>query len=269
MSSFEERLLSALKSEITMRTADDMMTTTSTPPALGGRRGRRLAVAVAGVAAAAAAGAALMVQGPAYAVTETPDGTVSVRISAFTDPGGLEAELARHGVKAVVDYLPEGRTCRPERGRPGGPHGRFGSDIRKDGDGISFSITDGQVPAGSTLVLAVTKGPDGDRDLPSATSLQVVEGEVAPCTATSLPLPSSGSGGTEEGKKNTDEGKKDDGPGFTTREDDGPGPTTREDGGPGPTTREDGGPGLTTREEDGHGLVTRENDGSDPAQGTG
>ncbi|GAA1737022.1 hypothetical protein [Nonomuraea bangladeshensis] len=261
MSSFEERLLSALKSEITMRTADDMMTTTSTPPALGGRRGRRLAVAVAGVGAAAAAAAALMVQAPAYAVTEAPDGTVSVRISAFTDPGGLEAELARHGVKAVVDYLPEGRTCRPGRGRPGGPHGRFGSAIRRDGDGISFSITEGQVPAGSTLVLAVTKGPDGDRDLPSATSLQVVEGEVAPCAATSLPLPSSGSGGTEEGKK-------DDGPGFTTREDGGPGPTTHDDGGPGPTTRDDGGPGLTTRDDDGPGLVTRENDGSGPAQGT-
>ncbi|MGW5156432.1 hypothetical protein ACWEPN_13215 [Nonomuraea wenchangensis] len=239
MSSFEERLLSALKTEITTRTADDMMT--STPPARSERRrGRRLAVAVAGVAAAAAAVVTLnatVLQGPAYAVTEAPDGTVSVRISAFTDPGGLEAELGRHGVKAVVDYLPEGQTCRPERGRPGGPHGRFGSDIRRDGDAISFSITEGQVPAGSTLVLAVTKGPDGDRGMPSATSLQVVEGEVAPCAATSLPLPSSGPGGT------------DDGAGFTTREDDGSGPTTREDGG--------------------SGLVTRENDGSDdPAQRT-
>ncbi|MEU6727430.1 hypothetical protein ABZ917_27330 [Nonomuraea wenchangensis] len=253
MSSFEERLLSALKTEITTRTADDM-TTTSTPPALdgplggrpGGRLGgRRLAVAVAGVAAAAAAVVTLnatVLQGPAYAVTEAPDGTVSVRISAFTDPDGLEAELGRHGVKAVVDYLPEGRTCRPERGRPGGPHGRFGSDIRRDGDGIAFSITEGQVPAGSTLVLAVTKGPDGDRDMPSATSLQVVEGEVAPCAATSLPLPSSGPGGTGEGKK-------DDGSGLVTHENDGSGPTTHEDGG--------------------SGFVTRENDGSDdPAQRT-
>ncbi|MEU4508046.1 hypothetical protein AB0G05_00990 [Nonomuraea wenchangensis] len=244
MSSFEERLLSALKTEITTRTADDM-TTTSTPPALDRRwGGRRLAVAAAGVAAVAATVVTLnatVLQGPAYAVTEAPDGTVSVRISAFTDPGGLEAELGRHGVKAVVDYLPEGRTCRPERGRPGGPHGRFGSDIRRDGDGISFSVTEGQVPAGSTLVLAVTKGPGGDRDMPSATSLQVVEGEVAPCAATSLPLPSSGPGRTGEGK--------DDGPGVVTHEDDGSGPTTREDGGP--------------------GLVTRENDGSGPAQSTG
>ncbi len=262
MSSFEERLLSALKSEITTRTADDM-TMTSTPPAPAGRQGgrlggrlggRRLAVAVAGVAVAAATVVTLnatVLQGPAYAVTKAPDGTVSVRISAFTDPGGLVAELGRHGVKAVVDYLPEGRTCRPERGRTGGVLGRFGSDIRRDGDGISFSFTPGQVPGRSTLVLAVTKGPDGDRGLPSAISLQVVEGEVAPCVATSLPLPSSGPGGTGEGK--------DDGPGVVTHEDDGSGPTTREDGGPGPATREDGGPGL----------VTRENNGSGSAQSTG
>ncbi|QYC45005.1 hypothetical protein Nocox_37255 [Nonomuraea coxensis DSM 45129] len=223
MSSFEERLLSALKSEITTRTADDM-TTTSNPPVLDGRRrrGRRLGVAVAGVAAAAAAVVALnatVLQGPAYAVTKAADGTVSVRISAFTDPGGLVTELGRNGVKAVVDYLPEGQTCRPERGRParaGGAVGRFGSEIRRDGDGIAFSLTAGQVPAGATLVLAVTKGPDGDRGMPSATSLQVVEGAVAPCAATSLPLPSSGTGGTGEGRK-------DDGPGLTTREEDGPG----------------------------------------------
>ncbi|MCK2213176.1 hypothetical protein MF672_005105 [Actinomadura sp. ATCC 31491] len=221
MSSFEERLLSALKSEITTRTADDIMTTTATPPMEQARtgRGRRLGFAVAGVAAAAAAVVALggtVFQQPAYAVTKAADGTVDVRISAFTDPGGLAAELGRNGVKAVVDYLPEGQTCQAVRGRPADLAGRFSGRIGRSGDGISFAIMKGQVPAGATLVLAVTKSKDGDDRPPTATSLSVVQGEVAPCAPTSLPLPSSGGGGT-------DEGKKDDGPSLRTHEGDGPG----------------------------------------------
>ncbi|TMR97602.1 hypothetical protein [Nonomuraea basaltis] len=220
MSNFEERLLSALKEEITTRTAEDKMTTV-TPVQRGSRRRfAGLSAAVAGVAAAATAVVVMtgIAGGPAYAVTKAADGGVSVQISSFTDPEGLESELADAGVKAVVDYLPFGQTCKEPRGRHGGASGQFTTSIGKDGDGISFKIEKGQVPAGETLVLAVTKSKDGDDKPPFATSLQLVNGAVAPCEATAMPQPPSGGGGTTEEKQ-------DDGPGLNSK-------TEGEDSGP-------------------------------------
>ncbi|MEV4171708.1 hypothetical protein [Nonomuraea sp. NPDC049709] len=182
--------------------------TTVTPVRRSRRRLVGLSAAVAGVAAAATAVAVLtgLTSSPAYAVTTGSDGGVSVRIHSFSDPDGLEAELADAGVRAVVDYLPEGQTCKQPRGERGGGQGQFATSIGKDGDGIAFTIEKGQVPAGSTLVLAVSKSKEGDDQPPFATALEVVKGTVAPCEATTLPVPPPGSGGTTE--------RKDDGPGL-------------------------------------------------------
>ncbi len=217
MSNFEDRLLGALKEEITTRKAEDKMTTVT--PARDGSRRRsvRLSAAVAGVAAATTAVvvATGIVGGPAYAVTRGADGGVSVEIHAFTDPDGLEAELAGAGVKAVVDYLPQGQTCKQPRGTHGGGSGRFAASIGRQGDGISFKIEKGQVPTGSTLVLTVSKSKDGDDKPPFATTLQIVQGAVSECEPTSMPVP--GDGGTTE--------KQDQGPSFDTgteKQDQGP-----------------------------------------------
>ncbi|MFG1703880.1 hypothetical protein ACFLIM_11875 [Nonomuraea sp. M3C6] len=220
MSNFEDRLLGALKEEITMRTAEDKMTTV-TPVQRGSRRRFvGLSAAVAGVAAAASAVVVLtgLTSSPAYAVTKGSDGAVSVRINEFSDPKGLESELAAAGVKAVVDYLPFGQTCKEPRGARGSVSGEFSVSIGTEGDGISFKIEKGQVPAGETLVLAFTKAEDGADKPPFSNSLQVVKGAVAPCEATSMPIPPA------DGKGTTD-GKQDDGPGVQSKtggEDEGP-----------------------------------------------
>jgi hypothetical protein len=207
MSDFEDRLLGALKEEITTRKAENRMTTVA--PA-GRRRWVGLSAAVAGVAAAATAAVVVatgVTGGPAYAVTRGADGGVGVEINAFTDPEGLEADLAGAGIKAVVDYLPQGQICKQPRGTHGGGSGQFSVSIGRQGDGISFKIEKGQVPAGSTLVLTVSKSKDGDDQPPFATTLEIVQGAVSECEPTSMPVPADGGGTTE---------KQDQGPGFDT-----------------------------------------------------
>nr|BFE80708.1 hypothetical protein GCM10020093_033090 [Planobispora longispora] len=79
------------------------------------RRPRLVPVAVAAVAAAAATAAAVFLgTGPAYAVTDNPDGTITVKIYQAEDPEGLQAELRARGFNAIVDYVPEGKKCSPQ-----------------------------------------------------------------------------------------------------------------------------------------------------------
>ncbi|WP_188192596.1 hypothetical protein [Nonomuraea sp. SYSU D8015] len=192
------------------------MTTTVTPDQRGSRRRRfvGLSAAAAGVAAAATAAVVVLngVAGaPAYAVTKSTDGSVSVQINAFTDPEGLEAELADAGVKAVVDYLPEGQICKSPRGQQGSASGKFSTSLTKEANGISFKIEEGQVPAGETLVLAVSKSKDGDDKAPFAMSLEIVKGAVADCEVTAVPQPPAdgrgGDGAPESGLDSKTDGE--------------------------------------------------------------
>ncbi|MFF4194611.1 hypothetical protein [Nonomuraea sp. NPDC001831] len=189
MNTFEERLLGALKAEMAAGTQPVAAPVVRRPR----RRVVGLAAAAAGVAVVAAVTATgLFGGGPAYAVTGTADGGVAVEINAFRDPGGLADELAAAGVKAVVDYLPYGRTCKEPRGRNGGGEGRFEASIGRSGEGISFRIAKGQVPAGQTLVLAVTLDRSGPEAPPVSTSLQIVQGAVARCEPVAMPVPPAG-----------------------------------------------------------------------------
>ncbi|GGT18188.1 hypothetical protein ACFFV7_15180 [Nonomuraea spiralis] len=209
MSRFEERLLGALKEEMAAGTGPVVAPAAHRPR----RRGRVVGLAAAaGVAVVAAVAVTGVLGGPAYAVDRTADGGVEVEINAFRDPAGLADELGRAGVKAVVDYLPYGQTCKEPRGRHGGDGGgRFEASIGRSGDGISFRIAKGQVPAGQTLVLAVTLDRSGAEAPPFSTSLQVVEGAVAACEPTAMPGPPDG--GT------VDQETGDDGPGLRTGSD--------------------------------------------------
>ncbi|AQZ68735.1 unnamed protein product [[Actinomadura] parvosata subsp. kistnae] len=221
MSNFEDRLLSALKEEITTRKAEHMMTTVTPAPGRSRRRVVGLSAAVAGVAAAATAAvlAGGLLGGPAYAVTRGADGKVSVEINTFTDPEGLEVALGDAGIRAVVDYLPPGQTCEKPRGEPAGDTaGRFAARIGagKGGKTLTFTIEDGQVGADHTLVLTVSKSKEGDDKAPTALDLSVVKGTVSPCRAVPLPAPTGD--GTTKGQ--------DEGPGFdTSTEQPGQGPT--------------------------------------------
>ena len=69
-----------------------------------------------GIGVAAAAGAAAAVVGipgaqhngapPAWSVTTNPDGTVTMKISDFSDPDGLQRKLQAAGLRAEVGTLP-------------------------------------------------------------------------------------------------------------------------------------------------------------------
>ncbi|MEV0230020.1 hypothetical protein [Nonomuraea sp. NPDC050786] len=208
MSNFEERLLSALKEEITTRKSENATATTTVTPVERPSRRRLVGLSTAAAGVAVATTAMVVLTGldstPAYAVTKGADGAVDVRINEFSDPEGLAGELATAGVKAVVDYLPEGRTCKEPRGERGSGTGRFAASVGRSSGGISFKIEEGQVPAGETLVLAVSKSKDGDDRPPFAMSLTVVKGPVAPCEPITMPAP--GTGAEEDG-----------GPGLVTK----------------------------------------------------
>lgn len=209
MSNFEDRLLSALKDEMRTRMANGT-TTVAPAPARRSRRLVGLAAAVAGVAAASTA--AVVVLGgagsePAYAVSTSADGGVSVRINSFTDPEGLERELAEAGVAAHVDYLPEGQTCKGPRGEHGDRGNGFATAIRRNGVGIAFEIEKGQVPEGFTLVLSVTKSAGGDSAPPSATAMEIVQGPVSECEPVSAPQAPPADGYTHE-KTQDDKGEE-------------------------------------------------------------
>ncbi|MFI7230797.1 hypothetical protein ACIBO5_46980 [Nonomuraea angiospora] len=211
MSNFEERLLSALKEEITTRTAEDDVTTTVTPVRRGSRRRYvGLSAALAGVAAAATA-TVVVLSGlggsPAYAVTTGADGAITVRINKFDDPEGLRADLAEAGVTAVVDYLPEGQTCKEPRGANGNGPGEFSVSFGRSSGVTSFMIEKGEVPEGSTLVMAVSKSKAGDDQPPFGMSLTIVKGPVAPCEPTAMPGPGAQDGGGGLHTSTGDEGQ--------------------------------------------------------------
>ncbi|MEU0479462.1 hypothetical protein ABZ260_09825 [Streptosporangium sp. NPDC006013] len=71
----------------------------------------RLLVA-AGVAAAATITPLIIGTGTsAYAVTKSPDGTITVTVNELRDPTGLQADLGAAGIKADVTFLAPGTRC--------------------------------------------------------------------------------------------------------------------------------------------------------------
>jgi hypothetical protein len=118
LGAFEENLLAQLKNVVANRAVD------SAAPMTGrsARRPRRRLVLAGGAVVAVAAVAAIA--GPsvlglhtsaAYAVERDPDGSIRVSIYDYRDPKGLQQRIEAFGVKAAVDYLPAGMTCREPR----------------------------------------------------------------------------------------------------------------------------------------------------------
>ncbi|MER7498783.1 hypothetical protein AB0L05_06720 [Nonomuraea pusilla] len=191
---FEERLIRAVMEEHARRAEEGDIAVRTGGGRGVNRRALRLGAVVAG-AAAVTAGFTVFGGGvtTAYAVDQHEDGSVRVQINAFRDPGELEAELARAGIKAEIDYLPAGKGCRPSRGEQAGADGQLKVGRGEDGKGIVFDVGKGQVGPDETLVLAVSVDPAGEDLPPVAMSMQVVRGPVTPCEETPLPLPSEGS----------------------------------------------------------------------------
>ncbi|MEW9549639.1 hypothetical protein [Nonomuraea sp. NPDC050783] len=174
---FEEQLLMDLKTEMTARNERSR------------RVGRRLlaGAAVAGLAAAAAVAVPLLTgPGPAYAVSENPNGTITVELKEFRDADKLEQDLKDLGVTADVAYLKPYTKCRDDRGALAGGGYDTPEEWRASVHykvarpaGKSFVITPRYVGEGQTLVLEFTENPKGPYT--SQLNAMVIEGSVKPC----------------------------------------------------------------------------------------
>ncbi|MEV4112752.1 hypothetical protein [Nonomuraea sp. NPDC049695] len=183
--SFEEQLLMDLKVEFAARTEHRRRTV------------RRMSVgaAVAGLAAATAIAVPLLTgtESPAYAVTKTPDGTISVRIKEFKDADKLEWDLARMGVPADITYLKPGKGCQKDRGQlvggmwPTTPQEWMNSVHEKAAevtDENNVAIHPQYIGKGQTLLMEISESgpaPEGPRDRLVFRRL-LITGKVKPCT---------------------------------------------------------------------------------------
>jgi hypothetical protein len=150
--------------------------------------------ATAGVGVAAATG--VMLAGgasPAYAVTQHPNGTVTLSVASKAGIGPANTQLHVLGDPVVV--VPVGADCPSISSLPHpqlapGDHVSGRSSVEGNrGSGVSSITIDIQgVPAGDTALVAYTSVPGGTTMFASA----VISGPVPACV--SLPAPPSGSG---------------------------------------------------------------------------
>lgn len=93
---------------------------------------------------------------PAYAVTTNSDGTVTVTLNDISALTGLNAELARDGIRAkAIPFTP---TC-PTRGFPGiMPAGT-------DPSTYTITIVPADIPAGYTAIVAASENASGQVEL--------------------------------------------------------------------------------------------------------
>jgi hypothetical protein len=174
---FEDRLLTALRTEVAERATQEL----PQPP---GRLGRRLLLSAAVVAIAAAALVAVPVltgsQAPAYALTRHADGSISVQINELRDPGRLEADLARLGVRVDIAYqisdlaCPGGRFAASQPPRPGQREELADRWLVADGK-KGFRIYPRRIPPGRTPTLRV------DVDVAHPDMMWVGDGPPPPC----------------------------------------------------------------------------------------
>jgi hypothetical protein len=192
--SFEERLLTELRAVVEERAAmpeapgveRSSRYARASLHGNGRRLAPRLALGAAGVAAVAA-GVLVVSSGTgdtssAFAVEPQGDGTVRVEISSLSDAAGLEKALDEAGVKADVNYLAAGMTCKEPRWtpEPGVPHKReVAVGIKETPDGATFSINRDAVGAGETLL--VTASPATAAGMGNLVGVQVAEGAVSTC----------------------------------------------------------------------------------------
>lgn len=183
---FETALLARLR---------DHVEQTEPLPHDGSRRWpRRLTIAA--VAAATVAAVAVGVPGtgtiPAYSVQEGNAGEIVVEVNRPEDATGLEKQLAEHGVRADITYVPDGDQCAPGRYRPV-QRSLPGMAITIGRDRLTATLPPGAVREDETFVLAVSGTPipaepdaseDGIQSLEGFaawTDFDVTPGPVQPC----------------------------------------------------------------------------------------
>jgi hypothetical protein len=189
LGTFEEQLLTQLKDVVATRAADRAAPVTDR----SARRHRRRLVLAGGAAAGLAAVAVAVVVGPsvfgpdtsaAYAVDRDPDGSIRVSIFDYRDPKGLQRRIESFGVKAAVDYLPAGMTCRE-------PRADFVPAQRMPREMVDwaplrskdhyFKVHPQYIGPDQTFVYTVQVS-NGSHDRTQRAAIRLANGPVAPCT---------------------------------------------------------------------------------------
>ncbi len=178
---FEDRLLAELRHIVAERPAPAAAAPDRSGFGRAPRSPRPRLLAGATATAAAAAVAVLLASGgggatPAYAVEREGDGSVTVEISSLRDADGLERKLRAAGIPAVVDYTPEGKTCKQPRGRVATGNSGSSSGSASDAGPATFTFGPGFVKPGQTVVITTSLG-----EHVSSLGMEIIEGAVAPC----------------------------------------------------------------------------------------
>ena len=153
-----------------------------------------LTAGVAGVTAAATVGFVLFggSAGAAYAVTQNPDGTVSVAVHAASAINAANTTLKTMGVRVVVVPVRDG--CpRLDTVTSPQPHGEI-SILVRGGDSAAITVSAKGIPANETLVLGFESVRGG-----VVTAGGLVKGKVPSCISLPAPPPS-GSGTGSAGR---------------------------------------------------------------------
>ena len=130
---------------------------------------------------------------------EGNSGTITVEVNRLENAEGLEAELAKFGVRADITYLPDKQECAPGRYAPVDRR-LSGMQVSMGADLLRVTLPPGAVRDGETFVMAVSgeaippsaePSQDGITDMGGFsgwTDFNVTAGPVRPCTVVSNPV---------------------------------------------------------------------------------
>jgi hypothetical protein len=125
----------------------------------------------------------------AYAVTDNPDGTITIKIYEAKDAKGLQATLRSRGFNVIVDYVPADKTCAPQpRSTTWVPGVRLArpQTAAEEGEGAGFRIDPSVVKPGQTAVLEFLV-KEGFGGIEAGISDRVSAGPVADCVLVDRP----------------------------------------------------------------------------------
>jgi len=150
---FEERLLRRLKTVVAERGGAAADTGAADPGPARRRWRRPVRVAFAGAAALGVAAAVLVFgsggdnPSKAFAVEPQQGGGVTIKVYSLEDASGLEKALGEAGIRAQVNWLPAGMTCRE-------PHFTQSDAKTALGGRIGGAVMSGPAPALSIAVMS-------------------------------------------------------------------------------------------------------------------
>ncbi|MEV0172645.1 hypothetical protein AB0I00_16200 [Streptomyces sp. NPDC050803] len=201
---FEDRLLTELRSEIELRAAD--RTASAEAPAARRRVLTRPRLALAAAACSAAGLAVVLVPGspadtPAYAVQRHGDGSVTLTMKDMSLAPDAQLQLAERlraqGIHVTIDDLPAGKQCEQPRGEPlpsfwdgdsaEKPHRVEDEQRALVREAVRAGTWKTTLHPGDSLAIENTRPSQADRSEVLIVGVYAVRGEVGACKPVEVP----------------------------------------------------------------------------------